>query len=245
LPDHDRSYAELVHGLHFSLQAAQGALEMFERLSPSLSERQVQLLTSAHGCIDDAALHVLRVTYWAFGVRVRPWIVSEVVTSLRLFAQQTAARRSSVKGSKLVVRWEQHVDGIQRYEVALDFDALRLIVSELLDNARKYCRPVDGSSPTVRLQTLTDSDRNTFVLIVSDNGEGIPSHEADLVFEEGFRGELARGLQPRGVGRGLFDCDRLMKQMGGRISLVRQPTSGAMFRIDLPRPRSTGQSVIA
>jgi signal transduction histidine kinase len=227
--DAQHSYAVLVHGLDRSLQAARGSLELLERESPGLSAQQLRLLTNARMWIENAAMDVLSGTYRAFGVRVRPWMVSEALTGLRLFTQQMAARHSQVKGNNLVVRWRQHEDEMKQREGVLDFNALRLIVSELLDNAVKYAT-VDGAAHVTVDVSLTP---RALELRFVDHGPGIPSHQADLVFEDGFRGELERDLQPQGVGRGLFDCDRLMKQMGGTISLASTPT-GVTVLIVLP-----------
>ena len=69
--------------------------------------------------------------------------------------------------------------------------------------------------------------------MVSDNGEPIPHEEAELIFEDGFRGAVAQGVQPQGVGRGLYDCSRLMKRMKGEITVLTK-LPGVTFRLELP-----------
>jgi signal transduction histidine kinase len=79
---------------------------------------------------------------------------------------------------------------------------------------------------------LVADDAGTVVMLFADNGEGIPRDEAEVVFEDGFRGAVARGQQPQGVGRGLYDCRRLMRAMGGDI-IVLTGLPGVTFRLQL------------
>jgi signal transduction histidine kinase len=241
--DHESDFERMMHGARTNLQAARSNLQFFERQEAGkrLPAKVANLIPNAIDWLEDLEAQINRddlVSRTAVSTEPIP-VYGDVLAKL-----EPMVRRLNTRDPERQLRltgMEEMAVSYRALPIALaSRQALDCVFRNLLDNARKYCKPRDGSMPTVHLRTLTDSDRGTLVLFLSDNGEGIPAHEADLVFEDGFRGELARGLQPQGVGRGLFDCDRLMKQMGGKISLVRQPGSGAMFRIELrvvPRSR--------
>jgi signal transduction histidine kinase len=238
--DHESDFERMMHGARTNLQAARSNLQFFERqeVGKKLPANVANLIPNAIDWLEDLEAQINRDDLVArANLSTEPIpVYGDVLAKL-----EPMVRRLNTRDPERQLR----LTGME--EIAVNYRALPIVLANrqaldcvlrnLLDNARKYCRPGDGGMPTVHLRTLTDSDRGTLVLFLGDNGEGIPSHEADLVFEDGFRGELARGLQPQGVGRGLFDCTRLMKQMGGRISLVRQRTSGAMFRIELRAAR--------
>jgi signal transduction histidine kinase len=243
--DHESDFERMMHGARTNLQAARSNLQFFERqeVGKRLPANVANLIPNAIDWLEDLEAQINRddlVSRTALSTEPIP-VYGDVLAKL-----EPMVRRLNTRDPERQLRFtgmEEIAVNYRALPIALaNRQALDCVFRNLLDNARKYCKPGDGSMPTVHLRTLTDSDRGTLVLFLSDNGEGIPDHEADLVFEDGFRGELARGLQPQGVGRGLFDCDRLMKQMGGKISLVQLPGNGAMFRIELrvvPRGRQT------
>jgi signal transduction histidine kinase len=239
--DHESDFERMMHGARTNLQAARSNLQHFERLDAgkNLPPNVTNLIPNAIDWLEDLEAQinrddlVSRANLTTETVALWGDVLAKLEPMVRRNNTRDPQRPLHLTGMDIIAAGYRDLPFVRANRQALD-----CVFRNLLDNARKYCRPPDGSPPTVRLRTLTDSAGNSLVLIISDNGEGIPSHEADLVFQDGFRGELARGLQPQGVGRGLFDCDRLMRQMKGTIDLVQNPDGGAMFRIELRATRS-------
>ncbi|WZO97535.1 HAMP domain-containing sensor histidine kinase [Isosphaeraceae bacterium EP7] len=106
------------------------------------------------------------------------------------------------------------------------------LLDNLLDNARKYSPP--GSPITVGL----GSDRDSVRLCVEDQGPGIPTEEADRIFEPFFRSRQARRLPISGAGLGLSIAQRVAQAMGGLITYRPRPEGGSNFELRIPRAAS-------
>ena len=109
---------------------------------------------------------------------------------------------------------------------------LRILVN-LLENALKY----SPSTSPVRLQVRTDGERLT--LAVLDRGPGVPSGEADRIFEPFFR---RRGAPPDspGTGLGLAIARQLARAQGGEVEYEPRQGGGSVFLLHLPAAELTG-----
>ncbi len=113
--------------------------------------------------------------------------------------------------------------------IELDADAIRLgqAVNNLVDNALKYT-PAGG-----RVILATHAEPNAAVIIVSDNGPGIPPAEREAVFRRLYRADTSRSQ--RGLGLGLSMVKAIVEAHRGTITLDDAPGGGARFTIRLPR----------
>src|SRR5690606_3128172 len=93
--------------------------------------------------------------------------------------------------------------------VERDATAIRLVVHNLLDNAIKYTDP----GGTVRV-ALHRNDAHA-VLVVSDDGHGIPADELPRVFERFERGRSTPHVG--GTGLGLSLVRELVEAHGGKV----------------------------
>lgn len=103
---------------------------------------------------------------------------------------------------------------------------LRLVLANLLENAVKHGAGEDGAVG-VRL----DAAGGQVVLVVEDDGPGIPPAERDLVFQRFRRGAGARG---DGHGLGLALVAQQVGLHGGSIEVGEGTRGGARFTISLP-----------
>jgi two-component system OmpR family sensor kinase len=111
-------------------------------------------------------------------------------------------------------------------DVRGDPDLLLLAVHNLLDNAIKFTQPGD------RIEVRAFEDGREIVIEVADTGQGIQETEADLVWEELFRGKTARGIPGSGLGLSLVRV--IVDQHGGSVGLRSRPEEGTVFHIRLP-----------
>ena len=107
--------------------------------------------------------------------------------------------------------------------VRTDPDAFRVILENLLDNARKY------ASGAVRLAGRVEG--RVWALAVEDNGPGLSAEDATAIFEP-FERRGSHGTS-HGSGLGLSLSRQLARDMGGDLRADAQP-HGAVFRIALP-----------
>lgn len=117
--------------------------------------------------------------------------------------------------------------------IMIDSRRIAQVLVNLIGNAAKYS-PV-GTQITLRAQPA-----DNFVRIdVVDEGEGIPLHNREAVFEA-FRQMERRDDSQKGAGLGLTICKGLVEAHGGRIWIERNHSGpGTTFSFTLPiAPRS-------
>ncbi|OBJ09743.1 sensor histidine kinase [Mycobacterium colombiense] len=112
----------------------------------------------------------------------------------------------------------------------LDADATRLsqIVSNLLDNARRYTPA--GGAITVDLQ----APEGLAEITITDTGPGIPDDQRDNIFERLVRLDPGRARDHGGAGLGLAIARALAQAHGGELACLPHQ-GGAQFRLTLPR----------
>ena len=75
---------------------------------------------------------------------------------------------------------------------------------------------------------------NGGIIIVEDNGPGIPESEFLNVFKPFYRIDKSRGLNKSGVGLGLSIAQDIVKSHGGNITLSKSKMGGLLVKISLP-----------
>lgn len=107
--------------------------------------------------------------------------------------------------------------------------ALKRLVANLLDNARKY-----GGGAVATLAEQADSA----VVTVEDHGPGIPEVEFERVFAPFVRLEASRNRETGGSGLGLSVARAAARAHGGDITLSNRAEGGLRVRLVLPLPRA-------
>jgi two-component system, NtrC family, nitrogen regulation sensor histidine kinase NtrY len=114
-----------------------------------------------------------------------------------------------------------------------DKNQLNQVVLNLVENARDAIGQRTGGRITVSTRLGEAGDR--CVLIVDDNGPGVPGELKDKVFAPYFTTKHAKG----GTGLGLAIVHRIVSDHGGRIAVGDSPGGGARFAIELPLRNGT------
>lgn len=117
-------------------------------------------------------------------------------------------------------------EGPERLTVEASLPAVRRILSNLLDNALKF-------AGHARLK-LAMAGEDLVLVIVEDDGPGIPPPMQEAVFEPFRRLEPSRNLQTGGVGLGLAIARNLARGHGGDITVESSDSGGARFVFSLP-----------
>lgn len=104
--------------------------------------------------------------------------------------------------------------------------AMRRAITNIIDNALRY-------GTVVELHTL--EHRRNFIILVDDNGPGIPLDKRNAVFHPFVRLDPARSqLSGGSVGLGLTIARDIIQSHGGRIHLHDSPLGGLRVEIVLP-----------
>ena len=114
------------------------------------------------------------------------------------------------RNGRPIPRFEVRVPGGLR--VQADADALRQVLTNLLDNALRYT-DADGLI-TVSARAESGGVR----LDVSDTGTGIPRDHLPRIFERFYRADPSRSREEGGTGLGLSIVRHLVEGHGGRVS---------------------------
>lgn len=117
-------------------------------------------------------------------------------------------------------------------------DAARLkqVMLVLIDNSMRYSRP----SGTINAQLMAATDG--IVVIVRDDGIGVPADDLPYVFDRFYRGSNASAQTNEGVGLGLPIAKAIVEAHGGTISMESEADSGATVTIWLASAIRPGQS---
>ena len=102
---------------------------------------------------------------------------------------------------------------------------IRRSVSNIIENGLSY-----GSKIFIELKKSVSSA----IIIIEDNGPGIPKKEYENVFKPFYRIDKSRGLNRSGVGLGLSIAQDIVKSHGGNIVLSESKHKGLMVKISLP-----------
>lgn len=143
----------------------------------------------------------------------------DVVPIVREIAQQFENRAPSIH---LIARPETVFANV-------DYEKLRTVLRNLLDNAFKYSLP--DSQPVI----LSISEDGDWVVIrVQDDGQGIPEGQMVNIFEPFFRIDPSRSKKTGGYGLGLSMCKRIVEAHGGTIQIENKSGRGVSFILTIP-----------
>jgi len=111
--------------------------------------------------------------------------------------------------------------------VSVDMNQIQQVFVNLIANAAQVIQSSGvGSRIVIRAVSWLDG----VAVTVEDDGPGIPPEIAHRVFEPFFTTKPAG----EGTGLGLSICQGIVKEHGGRLSLVPTQRRGAVFQVELP-----------
>lgn len=111
---------------------------------------------------------------------------------------------------------------------------LERLFQNLVGNAVKYRAP--DRPPRVVVE-CRETPRE-WILVVSDNGIGIPADQQGQLFNVFHR--VVRGVEYEGTGIGLASCRKIAQRHGGRIWVESEDGKGATFLTALPKNVRSG-----
>ena len=98
-------------------------------------------------------------------------------------------------------------------------------MANLIDNALAYGK---------KAEIFTKKMMNNMVILIDDDGPGIPESEHQNVLKPFYRIDKSRGQNKLGVGLGLSIANDIIRSHGGNISLAKSPLNGLRVKVSLP-----------
>jgi signal transduction histidine kinase len=107
-------------------------------------------------------------------------------------------------------------------------ELLAAIIRNFITNALRF-------TPSGGTVSVTTARKGLFaIVIVRDNGPGIPTEHQDRIFDRFYRTETARDRVRGGSGLGLAIARRSSIDIGATIEVESELGSGSEFRLILP-----------
>jgi signal transduction histidine kinase len=211
-----RLSAELSHELRTPLARIVAEVELLRRRERPIEERR-----DAHAVIDRSARQMDRILETLMAA-ARAEVGSESRRSdLATAFGHLGAAWTAALGDRGVALEIVPPDG--PLPIGVDAEFAERILAPLLDNAVRYA--------TSRVTVSAARTRGGVVIVVADDGPGVPAETTELVFEPGRQGG-SNGHA--GAGLGLALARRLARAVGGDITLDAAAPRGARFRVELP-----------
>ncbi|HEX5170853.1 MAG TPA: ATP-binding protein [Cyclobacteriaceae bacterium] len=119
----------------------------------------------------------------------------------------------------------------ENHEFLSDTYRIKVIVNNLVSNAVQF-RDEHKEPSTLTIRAILNND--AALLIIEDNGTGIPDNLTDKVFDMFFRGSV----KSDGAGLGLYIVREMVNKLKGKISLESAHGKGTRVSVELPNMRS-------
>lgn len=121
----------------------------------------------------------------------------------------------------------------ERLTMNVDREKILRVFYNLISNAVKYSK-LHGNVEI----GFDDSQPDTIVFFVRDNGYGIPQRQQYRVFERFFRADNIVTKVPEGTGLGLFIVKSIVEAHGGKMWFESIEDTGSTFYFSLPKTGS-------
>ncbi len=115
----------------------------------------------------------------------------------------------------------------------LDRSRIKLLVRNLLDNARRHGARAQGEAPPRPADVAVRHTAGELVLTVRDHGAGVTNEQLAHLAEPFFRADTGRLRSTGGVGLGLYLCRLVAQAHGGKFA-VRNAHPGLEVTVSLP-----------
>ncbi len=241
-PRTDDEIGRLARAMNLMLNRLESSAERQRRFAADVSHELQSPLASSLADLE-VALAYPDATQWtetAAGVMADNQRMSRLVADLLFLAKSddsaSPAPRRPVDLDDIVLhevaRWRTRVEvafdvsGVSPLEVVANAEQITRVVRNLLDNAVGYA--------TSAVVVTLSSNSTHAVLVIADDGPGVPVEDGHRIFERFTRLDESRSRNTGGSGLGLAIAREIIERHGGTI--VAEPsTVGARLVVRLPR----------
>jgi signal transduction histidine kinase len=102
---------------------------------------------------------------------------------------------------------------------------IKIVMRNVLENAIK------NSDPKRHPIEVSFPGDDSFSVVITDHGPGIPEKDLPYVFDPFYRVDTSRSRKTGGYGLGLSLCKKIMDSHGGSITIINSPGVGASVKL--------------
>jgi len=199
--------------LHESIEAIRSEADMMKQMVN-------QLLFLARGDSDTLSLDMQRVDL----VPIAAEVIREELMMEEEHKEKVGAEEQ--KGHEIEACFPEEGGVFVSADPALVKQLIRILV----DNSIKYTQP----GGYIRLSTAADPENRRALIMVQDEGQGIPEEFLPRIFDRFVRADEARTRNSGGSGLGLSIAKQIAELHGGSIEVFSVEGVGSRFTVILP-----------
>jgi C4-dicarboxylate-specific signal transduction histidine kinase len=216
--------ASLAHELAQPLGAVLGNAQAAARLAARPEPDIVEIQAALADIIEDdqrarAVLNNVRAILKKHAVTPHKVNLNEIVENVTLMVRGSA----QIRGIQLKSVLSEDAVMVQGDEVPL-----QQVLLNLMNNAMDAMSHVPAERRVLTLKTAVQRQNGSGLLVVKDQGPGVPDELKAKLFEPFFT------TKGEGLGMGLAICHTILQTLGGSIELQTHPEPGATFQVVLP-----------
>ncbi|QLB40765.1 MULTISPECIES: envelope stress sensor histidine kinase CpxA [Mannheimia] len=128
--------------------------------------------------------------------------------------------------NNIILIIKQNISNPELYSINGSVSTLTSALENLIRNAQKYSNKIISISMEIKEEKL--------ILVVEDNGEGIPENEYENILKPFYRIDEARTRETGGSGLGLSIVHNAAQQHQGNIHLTKSDLGGLRAELEIP-----------
>jgi len=216
------------HEMRTPLTAIQGMTELLANYDIEPARRK-EISSAINGEVKRLAgmitdyLDITRLESGATGLRNTPVKLDALLERIMMLLEPVAAQR----GIRLVL-----TPPVGLPAFFADADLLVRAVENLVSNAIKY----SPNNTQVTISAARDGD--SAVILVADQGYGIPEADVTRVFEKFYRVPRVEDAEVPGTGLGLALVREIAELHGGTVTVASKINQGSTFTLRIPLARA-------
>jgi len=179
----------------------------------------------------NALLNVSRIEMGAFTIQLSEKNICAIVQSV-IYELKSAINKKQLR--------LEEIHQQKNISLLIDEPLFRMVLSNLIMNAVNYT--AEGGTIHIECKEVNKGEalgekllaENSFVIVVSDTGYGIPKNQQNKLFTKFFRADNAREKHTDGTGLGLYIVKSTLDNSGGSVWFTSEENKGTTFYVAIP-----------